>query len=111
MSKLFWDKHVIFEEIEVELKDLSLDLEERKEVEHLIDELLTHRVLGRILTHLPKEHHEEFLVKFHEAPYDESLLKYLDEKIEDSVEKHIRDEVETIKKEILEDLKIAKRSN
>jgi hypothetical protein len=110
MSKLFWDKHIIFEEIEIELKGLELHRSERREVERLIDQLLSHRVLDRILTHLPKHHHDEFLKKFHEAPYDEKLVKYLDEKIDESVEKHVKDEVEKVKKELLHDIKSSKQS-
>jgi hypothetical protein len=109
MSKLFWDKHIIFEEIEVELRGLDLPRREKIEIEHLIDQLVSHRVLDRILTHLPKEHHEDFLDKFHKAPYDEKLLKYLDERIEDSVEDHIKHEVGKIKKEILDDILSSKK--
>lgn len=105
MSKLFFDKFIEFEEIEIELKGAGLPLEEKREIERLIDEMVHHRVLDRLLTHLPREHHEEFLKKFHQAPFDESLIAYLDEKIEDSVEKHIKDEMAKVKEEILEDIK------
>lgn len=109
MSKVFYDRYIEFEEIEVEMKGLELSAEEKEELNHLIDETIHHRVLDRVLTHLPKEHHEHFLEKFHNAPHDESLINYLDEKIEQSVEEHIKDEMDKLKKEILEDLKAAKK--
>ncbi|OGY07178.1 MAG: hypothetical protein A3D24_03710 [Candidatus Blackburnbacteria bacterium RIFCSPHIGHO2_02_FULL_39_13] len=105
MSKVFYDKYLVFEEIEIELGKLNLEKEERQEIEVLIDEMIHHRMMDKILSHLPREHHEEFLDKFHKIPYDESLLQYLDERIETSVEQHIKDEMQKLKKEILEDIK------
>lgn len=109
MSKLFWDKYLIFEEIEIELKNLELPRRDRVHLEHVLDELVSHRVLDMLMTHLPKEHHEEFLDKFKKAPHDEKLLKYLDERIEDSAEKHIKDEIDKVKKEVLDDILSSKR--
>lgn len=108
MSKIFYDRFIILEEIEVELDNLGLEAEERQELDQLIDEMVHHRVLDRILTHLPKEHHTEFLDRFHRAPYDESLIDYLNEKVERSVEEHVREEIGQLKKEILEDIKLSK---
>ncbi|MDO8503576.1 MAG: hypothetical protein Q7S60_02705 [bacterium] len=109
MSKIFYDRFIILEEIEVELDNLGLEAEERQELDQLIDEMIHHRVLDRILTHLPKEHHIEFLERFHKAPYDESLIDYLNEKVERSVEEHVREEIGQLKKEILEDVKSSKK--
>lgn len=107
MSRIFYDRFIILEEIEVELDNLGLEAEERQELDQLIDEMIHHRVLDRILTHLPKKHHTEFLEQFHKAPYDEGLIDYLNEKVERSVEEHIREEMEKLKKDILEDIKSA----
>lgn len=104
MSRIFYDRFIILEEIEVELDKLSLEAPERQELDQLIDEMIHHRVLDRILTHLPKQHHTEFLEHFHKAPYDEGLIDYLDDKIEKSVEEHVREEMKELKKEILEDI-------
>lgn len=111
MSKIFYDRFIEFEEIEIELQSAGLSLEEKRELEQLIDEMVHHRVLDRLLTHLPKEHHQEFLQKFHKSPFDESLINYLNERIKDSVEKHIKEEVGKLKKEILEDLKSSRKNN
>lgn len=108
MSKIFYDIHIHLEEIEVELDKLTLSHEEKQELEHLIEEMVHHRVLDRILTHLPREHHTEFLDRFHKTPYDHKLLSWLDARIEKSVEEHVKDEIEKLKKEILQDIKSSK---
>lgn len=109
MSKVFYDKYIILEEVEIELNRLEMDSEERQELEHLIDEMIHHRVMDRLLTHLPRHHHAEFLDRFHKAPYDEALIRYLDQRIEKSVKEHIEEEIEKLKKEILEDLHASRK--
>ncbi|MAG59848.1 hypothetical protein CMO96_03625 [Candidatus Woesebacteria bacterium] len=109
MSKIFYDKYIVLAEVEVGLRKLDLEHEEKQELEHLIDEMVHHRVFDRILTHLPKDHHTEFLDRFHKAPYDAELIDYVDDRIEESVEKHVKDEMEKLKKEILGDIKASKK--
>lgn len=109
MSRVFYDRFIVFDEVEQEVDGLALDTEERQELERLIDELVHFRVVDRILQQLPRHFHAEFLDKFHKAPWDEELLTYLDERIEESVEKHVKEEVERLKKEILQDLKSHKK--
>ncbi|MBI3289872.1 hypothetical protein HYZ78_00575 [Candidatus Microgenomates bacterium] len=105
MSKIFYDHLIIIEDLEGVVKSDSH--EEREELHQLIDEMIHHRVLGCILDHLPRVHHEEFLEKFHEKPYDESLVNYLQEKTPQDVdiEEKIKEEVAKLKKELLKDLK------
>lgn len=105
MSKIFYDHLIVFEEIEVELDKLELSREEREEIDQLIEELVHHHVVERILDHLPREHHEEFLDKFHAVPHDPALLHYINKRIDESVEVHIKDEMKKLKKEILKDVK------
>lgn len=109
MSKIFYDKYIILEEVEIELDKLEMDYEERQELEHLVDEMIHHRVMDRLLTHLPRHHHAEFLEHFHNRPYDEALIRYLDQRIEKSVKEHIEEEIEKLKKEILEDLRSSRK--
>lgn len=109
MSKIFYDCFIKLEEIELELDKLEMDHEERQELEHLIDEMIHHRAMDRLLTHLPRHHHAEFLDRFHSRPYDEALIRYLDQRIEKSVKEHIEEEIEKLKKEILEDLKLSSK--
>lgn len=109
MSKIFYDRFIILEEVEIELDKLGMEYEEREEIEHLIEEMVHHRVFDRLLTHLPRHHHAEFLDRFHKAPYDDSLIAYLEERIEKSVKEHVEEEMERLKKEILEDLKESRK--
>lgn len=109
MSKLFFDHLIEFEEVEIEIKKLDLTREERHELEHLIDSMVHHKVVGRILTHLPAEHHQEFLDKYHKKPYDPALLAWINEKIESSVEEHVKEEVQKLKKELLKDIQSSKK--
>lgn len=104
MSKIFYDHLIILEEVEIELGKLELDRDERRELEGLIEEILHHRVLERILSELPRVHHEEFLEKFSQSPHGHHLIEYLNERIEKSVEEHIKEEVERVKKEIMADI-------
>lgn len=105
MSKIFYDQYIFLEELETELDSCDFEREERDEIDSLIEEMIHHRVLDRLLVNLPKEHHEEFLKKFHSAPYNEDLIAYINSKIESSVEEHVKDEMAKLKKEILEDIK------
>lgn len=109
MSKIFYDHFIKLEEVEVEFDKLEMEPEEREEIEHLIEEMIHHRVMDRLLTYLPKHHHAEFLDRFHKMPYDESLIRYLDEKIEKTVKEHVEEEMEKLKREILEDLEASKK--
>lgn len=105
MSKIFYDHLIILEEVELEFDNLKLDKEERRELEHLIEETIHHRVMDRILTKLPRQHHEEFLEKFAKTPHNPNLIHYLDHKIKESVEEHIADEMKNLKKELLAELR------
>ncbi|MGB6882108.1 MAG: hypothetical protein WBD86_02315, partial [Microgenomates group bacterium] len=65
MSKIFYDHLIVFEEVDRYIKDTVETHEERDELWQIVDEIVHHRVLGCVLDKLPKEHHEEFLGKFH----------------------------------------------
>ncbi len=105
--KLFYDHLIVKEEITAELEGVSL--EEREELLRLVDEHLDHRILNVILTHLPSEKHEHFLTSFHKAPHDKKLLEWLKKEIEADIEEKIRQEGEIVKKEILAEIKRAKK--
>ena len=111
MSKIFYDHLVYREEIIAELDKHRISIEEREELVQLVDETIHHHVLDAILSNLPKEKHEDFLVRFHNTPFDDRLLDYLKKEIKD-IEKIIQQEAKKIKVELLAEIKRAqKKSN
>ena len=101
MSKIFYDHIVSLGDVEKEIKSIAPTHGERAELWQIVDEIVHHKTLGCIFDHLPHEHHEEFLVKFHEAPHDESLLGYLKEKIGENIEEIIKQELGGLTYELL----------
>ena len=109
MSKLFFDRLIVLEEVEAEIRTSAKTQEERDELWQLVDETVHHRVLDTILDKLHHSHHEEFLEKFHKAPHDETLLDYLKEKIGENIEEIIKNEIGTLAFELLSDLREKKK--
>lgn len=106
MSKLFYDHLIEIDELEDLIRAQEVESEEKEELYHLVDEMIHHRVLGCILDHLPKEHHEEFLTRFHSAPNDMRIIVFIQIKTprEIDMEEKIREEIQKLKKELLEEL-------
>lgn len=100
MSKLFYDHILELDELESSMRDIVKTQEERHELWNIIDEIIHHEVLDCIFDHLPYDHHEEFLTKFHEAPYDEGLIVYVNEKsgvdITEALERRINELQESL---------------
>ena len=107
MAHVFYDHLLELEEIEELIKGHSGEPEEREELNKIVDETVHHRVLGCILQHLPREHHEDFLERFHAAPHDPTIIVFLQEKTPSDVdiEQKIKEAVKELKKELLSDLK------
>lgn len=108
MNKIFYDHLVVREEIIAELDKHVIAVEEREELVQLVDENLHHHVLDVILSSLPVEKHEEFLVRFHNTPFDERLLDYLKEMDKD-IEEKITEVAKKVKSELLAEIKRAKK--
>ncbi|MBI3559170.1 hypothetical protein HY085_02130 [Candidatus Gottesmanbacteria bacterium] len=106
MAKIFYDHLVLREEITVELDKYAVTTEEKEELVQLMDETLHHQILNTILTHLPKDQHQEFLEKFHQAPHDASLLEYIKD-----FEQEIIKEAQKIKRDLLSEIKSAARGH
>jgi len=105
MSKLFYDHLIILSEVEAEIKDIAETEEERHELWQIVDETINNRVLELLLDKLAEEYHDEFLEKFHEAPYDETIIGFLNEKVQEDIEDLIRKEIENFAQEILQEIK------
>ncbi len=80
MSKVFYDHLTLIEEIFTEVDSAEMTVEEKKQAKKKIDDLVHHKVLTKILDLLPREYHEEFLIRFHAAPHDHRHLLFLKEK-------------------------------
>lgn len=105
MSKIFYDRLISLEEVEIHISKVAKSSEEKEELWDLVDSIVHHKVIGAILGKLPQTSHQEFLDKFHKAPYDETLFDYLKEKIGPDVEELIRAEIGDLAYEILKELK------
>lgn len=105
MSKIFWDKIIVFEEVEAEIKKVAKTPEEKEELWREIDEIIHHKLMGCVLDKLPKKDHQEFLEKFEKAPYDEGLFKFLTERVGEDIEDFLKLETEKLKTELLQLIK------
>lgn len=99
----FYRKLIKIDELKNLLENKGLALEEKEELLILTKDILHHRVIETVLTHLPEEHHQEFLTTFAEKPHDKGILGFLKEKVED-IEEKIVQVIEKVKAEILADL-------
>jgi len=102
MSKLFFDHLIVLDTVDKGINSLSKSVDEREELNQIIEEILQHRVLGVTYKHLPLEHHAEFTEKFYATPHDEALVNYLSEKIGKNIEKIIKQEIDDLARELLE---------
>jgi hypothetical protein len=104
MSKVYYDHLIVLDDIENKIKDIAETREEKEELWQLVDDIIHNRVLVCVLDNLPKDHHEEFLGMFHEAPHSLSLMDYLKERIKDNIEELIKQEIGGLATELLEEL-------
>lgn len=105
MSKIFYDRLIVFEEVEAEIKKVAKTPEEKEELWREIDEIIHHKLMGCVLDKLPKKDHQEFLEKFEKAPYDEGLFKFLTERVGEDIEDFLKLETEKLKTELLQLIK------
>lgn len=82
MSKVFYDHLVMVEELFMEIEVLEIDPVSKKEMKKMIDDIVHHKVLTRILDLLPKIYHKEFLERFYNSPGDLKHFKFLQETID-----------------------------
>lgn len=108
MSKLFFDDLLELEAVDKSIKKASSTKEEAIELWGVVDEIVHHRVFGCVLEHLPKEHHKEFLVMFHQSPGDEKLLEFLKDKIKRDITLIIKESVAILVLELTKDLETGK---
>jgi len=110
MSKLFFDHLIVLDEVEVLIKNNSSSKEEKEELWSLVDEIVTHKVLEKVLDKLPRVNHEEFLELFHKCPHDEQVIfGYLNDKTGKNIEADLKHDLEFVAKDLLKDIKYLKK--
>ncbi len=102
MSKLFFDHLIVLEKIDLEIKRVVVNPEEREELWKLIDEIVQYHVLICLFEKLPVEDHSYFLDMFFTYPYDRKIIEYLNEKIGEDMEELIGNKLVSLEEEILE---------
>lgn len=103
-GKVFYDHLISIHEVVITIESYEVDEVTKKELIELADQIYHHRTLDIILSHLPKEHHEEFLMEFTKEPHHEKHMARL-KSHGDDIEEKIRAEGEKIKREILSEIK------
>jgi hypothetical protein len=104
MSRVFYDRLLELEVIDRYIGEVCETEEEKVELWNIVDEIIHHRVLGCVLDHLPKEHHEPFVQKFSNEPYNEELIIFINEKVELDIEEKIKEDIEKLQEELLKEL-------
>jgi hypothetical protein len=77
MAKIFYDHLVAWDTLVKALDELELSSEERWEVVAHFEQIIHTEILMVIIDKLPAHKHDEFLDRFHAAPYDEEHFIYL----------------------------------
>jgi len=104
MSKIFYDRLIVLEDFEKELKKKTSSKEEEFELWNLVDDILGHKVIDMILEKLPLKYHGEFIEKFVDAPFDEAIFDFLKEKIGENIEELVKEEIGDLAYNLLEDI-------
>lgn len=102
--KIFYDHLTPKDELLAPIYSSSLDPEEVKELENLIDEIIHHKILNLILNHLPDEHHEAFVGLISKDPSSSQIIVFINERISFDIEVEISNHFKSIKSEIEKDI-------
>jgi hypothetical protein len=108
MTKLFYDHLIIIEEVTEVLVTHQLTQRECQEILELVDRAMHSEILNTIFKHLPKPHHEMFLVHLHAAPHDRKILEFIKEKSAVDIEKEILKTANAVKKKVIKEIESAK---
>lgn len=103
MTKFFWDHLYHLDEVKLTLDKHGLKEEEKIQLLEVVGQTIHLRVVDIILTHLPKEKHQQFLDAFSSEPHHPGLLENLKKDITD-LETKIITVAHQVKQEILKEL-------
>lgn len=101
MTKKFYHHLIAFEEIVALVGN-------KKEALALIENILHTHILDEILTHLPRHHHESFLLHLKNNPADKKLLKFLKKEAREDIEDVLAKRARKVKKKLLVEIKKSK---
>ncbi len=110
MAKVFYDHLISLNDILAELDQYNLSHDEKVDIVRTVDTTIHYHVVDAILTHLPKEKHQQFLKSFHRAPHDKKHLLYL-KKHKQTIEEEMLRAIKKAKTEILSDLKMVGKAD
>lgn len=109
MTNIFYSHLLTLEDLVFEVDKHELTQIERQEFLTLIAEIFHHQTLRLILDYLPRNLHEPFLSRLKKTPSDNELLLLLRREIKADIENEIKKQAQTLKKEILAEIKKAKK--
>ena len=109
MTKVFYDHLLLLNEVFVEIETLEIPESEKKQLKNLVDETAHHEVLTFILDTLPQPHHEEFLTRFHQAPFDLNLVVFLADRAGKNMHQELSTFGKKYKKRVKSELKKHKK--
>ncbi len=110
MTPHIFDHLTQVEEIITEIDIHDLDVLDKDELVQLIKQILNHHTLDTVLTHLPQDKHEHFLQEYRQDPTNQQLLAWLKQEIQADIEEAIKVQAAKIKKEILTEIKKARKN-
>jgi len=109
MSQSIFHHLTLVEEIITEIDMHDLTTEERDELVDLAQKTIHHHTLTTVLDHLPPQKHHEFITKYKNDPENKELLAWLKSEIKIDIEAAIKTQAAKIKKEILAEIKRARK--
>lgn len=104
MATIFYDHLIDWRKLDTAIRNLGIDSEERQTVMTHAEHIIHMHVLMVIVSHLPREKHEEFITRFHSAPHDVSHLHYIVSHTTTDVESAIRNKADDLIQEIIGEL-------
>lgn len=110
MNKVFYDHLIIIEEVITIIDAHDIDAQEKKQIIELVEQTLHQEILNTIFTHLPKDHHETFLIHFNAVPHDQKILDFVKDKSGIDIEKEILKTANGVKKKILKEITLAQKT-
>lgn len=106
MKKHFFSHLVEIDTIHLEIEELNLEEEQKKEIKQLIEDSLYHTILDAILSELSEEDKKTFLSHIVEDNHDK-IWKLLNTKIE-NIDEKIKQAADAVKKELHKDIRESK---